>query len=119
LYLPYSSYLGLESRSYGDVERRRLRTPKSVRSSHKLGGNIPATYHPLDSGYDHDDRSHTWHGPVPLHILVLCPTIPSRPGKGPDRDDLDMASQSTNYGEGNANANDEREDKQRQPKTFL
>jgi hypothetical protein len=29
-----------------------------------------------------------------------------------------MASKSTNHDEGNANANDEREDKQRQPKTF-
>lgn len=76
-------------------------------------------YHPLDSGYDHGDHSRTWHGRVPSHILAPCPTNPSHSGRGLDREGPDMALKSTNHGEGNANANDEREDKQRQPKTFL
>jgi hypothetical protein len=77
------------------------------------------TYHRLDSGYDHGDHSRTWHGPVPSHTLFPCPTNPSHSGKGPAHDGLDMKASSTSRGAANANANDEREDKQRQPKTFF
>ena len=52
-------------------------------------------------------------------MFFLHPTIPSRPGKGQDCDDLDIrASKGMDLGEANVNANNKREEKQRQPKTF-